>query len=198
MYQDATHPSFNFTGGGVDQRFLWIRYELRIKQHEPFNTPSGHVIGNVQVLNPSRDYLRLAQIDDPGNVPGSIPAAGNVYGDEIDFDWGSNSPALGIPKDDFTARWSRVVDFEPGTYRLYARADDGIRVEIDDDRIIDEWHLSNASETYTAEIAPSGSHRSGARRGQGLDGTVFIDYTLDSLDRRLFHGEDMAAARGKE
>jgi len=78
--------------------------------------------------------------------------------DEIDFDWGSNSPALSIPKDDFSARWSRVVDFEPGTYRLYARADDGIRVEIDDDRIIDEWHSSNASETYTAEIALSGSH----------------------------------------
>jgi VCBS repeat-containing protein len=78
--------------------------------------------------------------------------------DEIDFDWGSKSPALGIPKDDFSALWSRIVDFEPGTYRLYARADDGIRVEIDDKRIIDEWHSSNASETYTAEIALSGSH----------------------------------------
>jgi len=78
--------------------------------------------------------------------------------DEIDFDWGSNSPALGIPKDDFSALWSRVVDFEPGTYRLYARADDGIRVEIDGDRIIDEWHSSNASETHTAEIELSGSH----------------------------------------
>ncbi len=78
--------------------------------------------------------------------------------DAIDFDWGSNSPALGIPKDDFSARWNRVVDFEPGTYRLHARADDGIRVEIDDDRIIDEWHSSNASEMYTAEIALSGYH----------------------------------------
>jgi len=78
--------------------------------------------------------------------------------DKIDFDWGSNSPALGIPEDDFSARWSRVVDFKPGTYRLYARADDGIRVEIDGERIIDEWHSSNASETHTAEIALSGSH----------------------------------------
>jgi hypothetical protein len=77
--------------------------------------------------------------------------------DEVDFDWGSQSPALGIPEDDFSARWSRVVDFEPGVYRLYARADDGIRVEIDGNRIIDEWHPSDASETYTAEIALSGS-----------------------------------------
>lgn len=79
--------------------------------------------------------------------------------DEIDFDWGSNSPALGIPEDDFSALWSRVVDFEPGTYRLYARADDGIRIAIDDILTIDEWHSSNASETHTAEVNLSGSHR---------------------------------------
>jgi VCBS repeat-containing protein len=78
--------------------------------------------------------------------------------DEIDFDWGSNSPALGIPKDDFSALWNRVVDFEPGTYRFYARADDGIRVDIDGDRTIDEWYSSNASETYTADVELSGSH----------------------------------------
>jgi hypothetical protein len=39
---------------------------------------------------------------------------------------------------------------------------------------------------------------SGDSHEQGLDGTVFQVYTLDSLDRRLFHGEYMAAARGKE
>jgi hypothetical protein len=81
-HQDATRQSFEFIGGGVQQRLLRIRYELRIKQHEPFTTPSGLVIGNVQVLNPSRSYLRLARIDDPSNVLGSIPAAENVCGDE--------------------------------------------------------------------------------------------------------------------
>ena len=78
--------------------------------------------------------------------------------DEIDFDWGSNSPALGIPEDDFSVLWSRIVDFEPGTYRLYARADDGIRIAIDDNLTINEWHSSNASETHTAEVELSGSH----------------------------------------
>jgi hypothetical protein len=76
--------------------------------------------------------------------------------DTIAFDWGSGSPGLGIPNDDFSATWTRVVDFDPGTYRLYAVADDGIRVEIDGDRLIDEWHPSNASETYTSEIELSG------------------------------------------
>jgi hypothetical protein len=81
-HQDATRPSFYFTGGGVEQRLTSIRYELRIRQYEPSKTPSGLVIGNVQVLNPSRETLGLVQIDDLGNVLGSIPAAENVCGDE--------------------------------------------------------------------------------------------------------------------
>jgi hypothetical protein len=78
--------------------------------------------------------------------------------DTLDFDWGSGSPAQGLPKDDYSIRWKRTVEFDPGVYRFYARADDGIWVEIDDDRIIDEWHTSNASETYTAEVSLSGLH----------------------------------------
>jgi hypothetical protein len=38
----------------------------------------------------------------------------------------------------------------------------------------------------------------GAGRGRGFDDSFFPFYTLDSLDRRLFDAEDMAAARGKE
>ena len=58
----------------------------------------------------------------------------------------------------FSALWSRAVDFKSGTYRLYARADDGIRVAIDEVIVINEWHLSDASNTYTADIALSGMH----------------------------------------
>ncbi|NIS83201.1 MAG: tandem-95 repeat protein [Anaerolineales bacterium] len=75
----------------------------------------------------------------------------------IDFDWGLGSPGTGIPKNDFSARWSRSVDFEPGIYRLYARADDGIRVRVDGEIVIDEWHTWNAGTTYTSEVPLSGS-----------------------------------------
>jgi len=78
--------------------------------------------------------------------------------DTLDFDWGSGSPAQGLPKDDYSIRWEQIVELDPGVYRFYARADDGVRVEVDGDRIIDEWHTSNASETYTAEVSLSGLH----------------------------------------
>ena len=77
---------------------------------------------------------------------------------EINFDWGKGSPVLGIPSDDFSVRWSRQVDFEPGVYLLYAQADDGIRLYVDDIRILDEWHASGGSDVYTVELVLDGLH----------------------------------------
>lgn len=78
--------------------------------------------------------------------------------DEIAFDWGRGSPADGIPNDDFSARWDRNYKFEPGNYRFFARADDGVRVDVGDIRAIDEWHGSNASETYTVDMELDGTY----------------------------------------
>ncbi|MBN2556427.1 MAG: hypothetical protein JXA97_10855 [Anaerolineales bacterium] len=77
----------------------------------------------------------------------------------IDFDWGTGSPAAGIPADNFSVSWSRQMTFEPGTYRFTASADDGIRVAIDGGQIIDQWHDSDGSMQVTAVVTLSGSHR---------------------------------------
>jgi VCBS repeat-containing protein len=80
---------------------------------------------------------------------------------EIDFDWGGGSPMLGIPGNDFSVRWSRLVDFEPGVYRFFAQADDGIRIYVDGGLIINQWHDSEGSQIYTAELTLTGSHEVG-------------------------------------
>jgi hypothetical protein len=77
---------------------------------------------------------------------------------EINFNWGDESPIVGFPSDDFSVRWSRRLEFEPGKYRFSARSDDGIRVFLDGDRIIDEWHPSGGTEVYTAERTLTGAH----------------------------------------
>jgi VCBS repeat-containing protein len=77
---------------------------------------------------------------------------------EINFNWGDGSPAVGIPSDDFSVSWSRNLEFESGKYRFYVRSDDGIRVYLDSNRIVDEWHLSGGTEVYTADRTLAGSH----------------------------------------
>ncbi len=77
----------------------------------------------------------------------------------IDFNWGSGSPDWRIPNDDFSARWTRRYDFSRGMYRFYARADDGVRVYVNDNRIINEWHDSRGDVTYTADVWLDGRER---------------------------------------
>ena len=70
----------------------------------------------------------------------------------LDFDWGNSSPAPGlIPDDHFSARWTRTIYFLPGSYRFSAIADDGVRVWLDNQRLIDEWHLARNTQ-YTADV----------------------------------------------
>jgi hypothetical protein len=76
----------------------------------------------------------------------------------IDFNWVFGSPMLGIPEDRFSIRWEKEVDFDNGVYTFYARADDGFRFYLDEALVIDEWHISNASDLYSAELELDGSH----------------------------------------
>jgi hypothetical protein len=58
----------------------------------------------------------------------------------IDFDWGYGSPDPRIPRNNFSVSWTRTVDFQPGLYRFTAKTDDGVRLWVGDQLVIDEWH----------------------------------------------------------
>jgi hypothetical protein len=73
------------------------------------------------------------------------------------FDWGTDAPAVGLPSDNFSVRWSRQVTFASGRYRFYALADDGIRVRLNDAPIINEWHDSSGDKVYTADVSIAGT-----------------------------------------
>lgn len=76
----------------------------------------------------------------------------------INFDWGLSAPAAGVPADNFSARWSRVLYFPAGSYRFTVRADDGVMLWVDDVLLVDQWRDTSAT-TYTAEVSlPDGLH----------------------------------------
>ncbi len=74
----------------------------------------------------------------------------------IDFNWRQAAPAVGLPGDRFSARWTRKILFQGGDYRFVVRADDGVRVFVDGKKIIDEWHDSAGKRDYVATVALSG------------------------------------------
>ncbi len=76
----------------------------------------------------------------------------------IDFNWGSGSPAPNLPPDNFSARWTRRLGFGSGNYRFFVRVDDGARLWIDGQLIIDQWHDSGAVTYSTDRFINGGDH----------------------------------------
>ncbi len=77
---------------------------------------------------------------------------------DIQFNWGSTGRPVGLPADKFSVRWQGDIHFEPGVYRLIERSDDGGRVWLDGDLIIDEWKRQEAK-SYRVDRFLSGVHR---------------------------------------
>ncbi len=74
----------------------------------------------------------------------------------INFDWGTGSPAGGIPADRFSARWTRTLNFAPGTYRFDVFSDDGVRLWVNNALVIDEWHDQDNGR-FSANVVLSGA-----------------------------------------
>lgn len=81
-----------------------------------------------------------------------------AYEPTIAHAWADGSPAASIPNNEFSGRWQGQFDFEPGTYAFNSLSDDGIRVWVDDQLIIDAW-INQASTAYTKQLWLSGRHR---------------------------------------
>ncbi len=76
----------------------------------------------------------------------------------INFDWGYGSPDPSIPSDHFSARFTRTMNLTAGTYRATVTSDDGVRVWVDNNLLIDKWQ-NQPPTTYTGDIAlGSGNH----------------------------------------
>ena len=95
----------------------------------------------------------------------------------IDFDWAGGSPLSGFPADHFVVRWTG--SFEPlpssGSYTLYVKADDGVRVWIDGALVIDEWHFSTGK-WYSKSFNWQGGQRH----------LIQLDYFESGQDARVF------------
>src|SRR5580700_11108616 len=58
----------------------------------------------------------------------------------VDFDWGEGSFAPNQPIDHFSVRWTGYfVPQRSGDYKFFTSADDGVRLYIGDDTVIDDW-----------------------------------------------------------
>ncbi|MBE2216240.1 MAG: DUF1800 family protein [Opitutaceae bacterium] len=71
---------------------------------------------------------------------------------EINFNWGSASPGAGVNTNGFSVRWTGFVQVDTTqAYTFVARTDDGVRLWIDDQLLIDKW-VNQGARDWTATI----------------------------------------------
>jgi hypothetical protein len=59
----------------------------------------------------------------------------------IDFDWGGGAPHEGMNQDNFSIRWTGFMKPEhSGTYSIHTVTDDGVRLWVGDELLIDDWN----------------------------------------------------------
>jgi uncharacterized protein YraI len=97
---------------------------------------------------------------------------------QIAFDWGTGSPAAGIPADDFSVRWSADVAFNPGIYRFYIQADDSVRLWVGFQRVLDTMDNPRPGQLLTVDVSLAGGtqHVQLDYREQWGNAHIYLDW----------------------
>jgi hypothetical protein len=122
-------------------------HNLKLEYYEEIGQARVHLdwfrIGDPNYAGWKGEYFTNPHLD---GDPVLVRNDDNVY-----FNWEERAPAPSLPADNFSVRWTRHRQIEPGWYRFTFHTDDGVRLYVDDELVLDEWHQSWA-ETYTVDV----------------------------------------------
>lgn len=77
----------------------------------------------------------------------------------INFNWGTGSPDALLPNDGFSVRWTGILQ-SPVTddYTIFTRSDDGVRLWIDGNLVINNWTMHSLTENKARVRLSQGNH----------------------------------------
>ncbi|GAB3853995.1 PA14 domain-containing protein [Hymenobacter terrigena] len=97
------------------------------------------------------------------------------YDPTLAFDWGHAPPAPGVAAEYFSVRWTGwLVPPVSGRYVLHATVDDGIRIWLNDQLVINEWRPQ-----------PVRTFTTGVELKAGQPYKLRVDYYQDILDTKM-------------
>jgi len=71
----------------------------------------------------------------------------------VNFNWTDGSPDPSVNADGFSVRWTGEIEVPtPGSYTFYTQSDDGIRLWVNNELIIDNWAEGNTSDNGRIEL----------------------------------------------
>ncbi len=133
-----------------------VRYAIRMEYFEN----GGDAVAELRWSSPStaKSVIPSARLFPVGGSGSGLAATywdnANFTGSSVtrtdptvNFNWGVGGPAAGIGSDTFSARWTGEVQPQfSGTYTFYIRSDDGARLWVNNQQLIDRWVDQSATE----------------------------------------------------
>jgi len=78
----------------------------------------------------------------------------------VNFDWTTGRPAIGVPADNFSVRWTGTITVPTsGTYRFQTNSDDGVRLWIGGTQRINNWTDHSPTTNTTGNISLTAGQR---------------------------------------
>jgi hypothetical protein len=149
-----------YEDGGEALIYVWWEEVEPISRYIPVVVPAP-----TQVILPSIAVDAPAPFDGwYGEYFGNRSFAGKPDMVRLDpaigFEWGVGSPTSEQDYYElFSVRWRRAVQFERGTYRFCAMADDAVRIWVDDVLVVNEWHANHGTVFCGTQRVTEGVHK---------------------------------------
>lgn len=98
----------------------------------------------------------------------------------LDHNWGLGSPDASVNVNDFSARWTRIVELPAGRYRFSVTGDDGVRVYVNDDLFLNGWWDHGVRTFTTDRDMPAGQHEVRVEFYE-RSGAAVVKFALDTI-----------------
>ncbi len=108
----------------------------------------------------------------------------------INFNFGTAGPGGGVAGTNFSARWTRSLNLTAGKYRFTTTTDDGVRLWVDNQLLIDQWHDQTAK-SWTRDVTlGAGNHWIKMEYFQhGAEALAQLAWALAPGSADVWHGE---------
>jgi hypothetical protein len=101
----------------------------------------------------------------------------------IDFNWALGGPSRAVPPDQFGTLATATVSLPGGTWKVRTVSDDGIRVWIDRQLVIDDWSWHPPKENQAVVNMSAGQHHIRIEHFE-LDGYAQLRFLLEPVTKR--------------
>lgn len=138
---------------------IWVGKEnITFKATDKYGASAIRVVGfKVKIITSCPVGQYKAQYFNNTTLSG-VPAFTRCEGIP-QYEWNADSPLPGINADMFSVRWTATVKFaSTGYYRFTTSSDDGVRLYIDNVRVINNWTYHSWTDDIGAKKLAAGNH----------------------------------------